>query len=182
MRRFVGLSILRALPATWNILCDSPKRWALMDRTCSTHAGKLLSWSPTLQPEHRNRLNLSHVAAQVIQQTLPALFPQLPDISVPAATKAERTVYLTAKYAHTILVAPRTIPTATRIEQGRTVCGKVSWSSGFENETGNPVARHVGAERSACLLSENSSFWIPPVNLDTRTSPQVLISILCSAP
>jgi len=96
-----------------------------MDRVCSTHAGKLLSWSPTLQPEHRNRLNLSHLAAQVIQQKLPALLPQLPGISVPAETKANRTVYLTAISAHAVPAAPRRIPTAPRIEQGRTVYGKV---------------------------------------------------------
>jgi hypothetical protein len=156
VRRFVGLSILRALPATWNILCDSPKRSSLMDRTCSTRAGKLLSWSPTLQPEHRDRLNLLHFAARVIKQKLSALFPQLPDISVPAETKADRMVCLTAISVHAIPVAPRRIPTASRIEQGRTVYGKVSWSSGTESETGNAVVRYLGAERSACPLSGNS--------------------------
>jgi len=86
-----------------------------MDRTRNTRAGKLLSWSPTLQPEQGKRLNLSHLAVQVIQQTLSAPFPQLPDSSAPADMKADRTVCLTATSAHAVPVAPGRIPTAPRI-------------------------------------------------------------------
>jgi len=135
-----------------------------MDRTCSTRADKLLSWSPTLQPE----LNLLHLAAHVIKQKLSALFPQLPDISVPAEAKANRMVYLTAISVHAVPVAPRRIPTAPRIEQGRKLAGPVVMRTRLGMQSYATSAPSALLVRSAVTHSYEFPplTWIPATGLN----------------